>query len=387
MVRLILESYTYWQLALIAVETGAFCGFLYYAVRFLKAVRHRHLKRLGENGLPEARSVSVIVVVHDDLDYIENVLPLLLQQKYDVPYQIVVVNDMPELEETGDMLKMLSERFPNLYVTTIRNNCHFKHTRKLAYTIGIKAARYDCVLFTTTRDIPANEKWLGLMCKGFVSDRSLVWGYSRIKRVPGVLNRLERTVNIYASLPMLAAAVSGKPFSARPGNMGFARRLFFDHNGYCKHLRLNSGENDLFLQRIRHAVDTSVILSPSAVTERMPAGRFSVWYNRRKFDTYTYRYYPVSLRLFLGMENIFRVLFWGTAVTLIAMQIPFLWEISVTLIGLRLLTMAAVFRKLSKRTQEKIPYLTCFLWDIVAPADALILSISRRLKPSIDLWI
>ena len=71
---MILESYTYWQLALIAVETGAFCGFLYYAVRFLKAVRHRHLKRLGENGLPEARSVSVIVVVHDDLDYIENVL-------------------------------------------------------------------------------------------------------------------------------------------------------------------------------------------------------------------------------------------------------------------------------------------------------------------------
>ena len=384
---LILESYTYLQLVLVAVETAAFCAFLYYAVRFLKAVGHRHLKKLGEGGLPEARSVSVVVVVQDDLDYIENVLPLLLQQKYDAPYQVVVVNDTPELEETGDLLKMLSERFPHLYVTTIRDNHHFKHTRKLAYTIGIKAARYDCVLFTTTRDIPANEKWLGLMSKGFVSDRSLVLGYSRIERVSGIMNRLERAVNIFTSLPMLAAAVSGKPFSGRPGNMGFTRRLFFDSRGYCRYLRLNSGENDLYLQRVRHAADTSVILSPSAVTERRSAGRFSVWYNRRKFDTYTYRYYPVPLRLFLGMENIFRILFWSASVALIAMRISFLWEISAALIGLRLLMMAAIFRKLSKRTQEKIPYLTCFLWDIVAPADALILSISRRLKPSIDLWI
>ncbi len=385
--KIILDLYTYPQLLLAIVELVAFCVFLCYAVRFFKVVGHRHLKKMGLEGLPEAQSVSVIVVVNDDLDYIENTLPLLLQQKYDLPYQVVVVNDMPELEETSDMLKVLTERFPNLYVTTIRENHHFKHTRKLAYTIGIKAARYDCLLFTTTHDIPANDKWLGLMSKGFVSRHSLVLGYNRIQRKPGFLNRLERTVNIFTSLPMFAAAVSGKPFLARSGNMGFTRQLFFDNHGYCKYLRLNSGENDLFLQRVRKFADTSVILSPSAATEHLFAPRYSIWYNRRKFDTYTYRYYPASLRLFLGMEHLFRILFWGSALTLIIMQVPWMWIISVLLIGLRILLMSLVFRKLSKRTQEKVPYLTCFLWDIVSPVDALILSISRRLKPSIDLWI
>lgn len=367
----------------------AFVVFLcYYLGAFLSVANHRHSKKVGGLRNVKPQPVSVIVVVNNDLDYIENRLPLLLVQEYEAPYQVVVVCDTPEGDRAPEMLEELASNNGRLYVTVIPSDHKFHHTNKLALTVGMKAAIYDNVIVTSSETAPVSTEWLAMMSYGFTSDHALVSGYNRIGRAGGFFNRFQRAVNIHESLLMLSRAVAGRPYRVSRHNSGQSKALFFANRGFTDHLRLNVGESDLYIQQIAPHAESNVIINPKGVTESVPYDKASVWYNRRKFFSYPFRFFGGGARLYISASYLFTALFWLSAIALIAISPSLELRVAaVSMIVLRWIIIMSVTARFSRRTGERAPYGTLLLYDFISPAEILLLTASRNILSLKNLWI
>ena len=71
-------------------------------------------------------------------------------------------------------------------------NEKFKHGKKLAVTIGIKAARHDHLIMTDADCYPRSDQWLQLMASHLSGKKEIVLGYGGYERRKGLLNALIR---------------------------------------------------------------------------------------------------------------------------------------------------------------------------------------------------
>ena len=90
--------------------------------------------------------------VHDEAEALEKNLPLFLTQQSKRAVEVIVVDD-DSTDETPDVLKRLKAEYPNLYTTFIPNSPPNPWRRRLALTVGAKAAKGDWMLLkkATTR--------------------------------------------------------------------------------------------------------------------------------------------------------------------------------------------------------------------------------------------
>ncbi|MDE6684716.1 MAG: glycosyltransferase, partial [Duncaniella sp.] len=86
--------------------------------------------------------VSVIVYSEDDASNLEILLPQILDQDYPAPYEVIVVND-GAVDSTKDVIARLEHRYSNLYMTFTPQESRSLSRKKLALTLGIKAAKYN----------------------------------------------------------------------------------------------------------------------------------------------------------------------------------------------------------------------------------------------------
>ena len=90
------------------------------------------------------RPVSVIVVADNNAEDLRANLDSLLSQDYEPGYEVIVVVDKDE-DGTGDFLKAYGKR-PNLYTTFVPDSSRYMSRRKLAITLGVKAAKNELIL-------------------------------------------------------------------------------------------------------------------------------------------------------------------------------------------------------------------------------------------------
>ncbi len=326
--------------------------------------------------------VSVIVVVQDDFTYLEETLPLILGQQY--PEFEVVVVDLASAEEFSDALQALQEQHPHLSATRIEQDTRFPIGRKLALNVGIKAARYERLLITTTAARPTSDRWLALMARGFERG-DVVLGYCGMERKPGIVNRLIRCSRVMTSVRALSSAIRGVPYRGSIHNLGFTKTLYFGVKGF-NYLNLNSGEDDLFLQTIATPDNTAVILNPKATVRQWQWGGASWWHDLRKFESYTYKYYPLPVKNAVQWELGSRLLFLATVLTALCLLPP---EFKLGALALWLLRLGIVeFEswRIRRRLGEGGLGWCWIVYDLWAPLCEIRLWLSRTLRPSKGLW-
>ena len=178
-----------------------------------------------DNTLP---SVSIVLAVHDGEVETERNLPLLLSQDYQGEYEVIVV-DESSTDETAEVLKRLKNNHKNLYVTFIPDSSHYVSRRKLALTIGVKAARHEWILFTDADCHPADNQWLKAMAQHCSHDTELVLGATRYDVNATDYERVERIIcwwrNAYEAQKRDVYAYQGH-------NMMFRRKRFKEGNGF-----------------------------------------------------------------------------------------------------------------------------------------------------------
>ncbi len=332
-------------------------------------------------GGQQSPAVSVVVVVQDNIEYLANTLPLLLGQDYD-DFEVVVV-DLKSDEESAGLLQMMEHQWQGrLVVTKIAQDDRFPISNKMALNVGIKAARFENIIITTTEAYPANDKWLRLMARGFASGQ-VVLGYCGVEAAPGT--KLMRCSRLMAAANCLSAAVRRKPYRGFIQNMGFTKSLYFSVKGF-NHLNMNIGEDDLFVQSIARGGNTAVVVSPNATLRQRAWGGLGWWFGWCKFYGSTRRFYPRRARRFVACELVSRALFF-VAVVVVAVSLPL--EIGFGAVGLLLLRLAVVefeMWRICRRLGERGLMWSYVVYDFVSPVTAALLGISRRVNPNRNIW-
>lgn len=120
-------------------------------------------------------SFSIVMSVNNQADELRRELPLLLTLPYD-DYEVVVV-DESSTDETLDILKQQKSDHKNLYTTFLPKYPFRNNPRRLAFTLGVKAAKKEWIVFTDVSKLPPQETWLEELSAYACSPAVLLLGY------------------------------------------------------------------------------------------------------------------------------------------------------------------------------------------------------------------
>lgn len=376
----VLESH--WAWLLIGTLLILFFIQLYYYLGIYGGLpRFRNNRGISPEAVPPP--VSIIVVARENSYYfIENTLPLLLTQQYH-QFEVVVV-DCSYDDEIYLQLQEMTLRYPHLKLTRINPQPNYDHSTKLALTVGIKAATYERLLFTTIDCYPTSQRWLAIMAKGFIGG-DVVLGYCNLEIKKGFANRFIRCNRLATSIRYLAAATRGHAYRGIRHNIGFTKSLYFSHRGY-NYLNMNIGEDDLFIQTIVTRHNVSIVMNPHATIRETQYGGLKWWRSIRKIQTYAFRYYPLRARFQTSFELWTRTPLFAVAVIALV-ALPLWWKLLPALVLLlRLLIVELKIWRIGRRLGERKMVGTYILYDLIAPLSECCLALSRRLRPNKAIW-
>ncbi|MDR2936690.1 MAG: glycosyltransferase [Rikenellaceae bacterium] len=333
---------------------------------------------------PEQFPVSIVVVVRDQLYWIEEALPKLLAQNYPT-FEVVVVDDASETD-LGSAVQMMMLACPNLRYTRLNPSSKLTRTRKLALTVVIKACAYPNILFTEPNCYPTSDQWLSIMAKGF-SAGDVVIGYCGMEETPGFRNRLIRCDRLMTSVRYLSAAIAGRPYRGIAQNLAYTSAIYFGNKGFNR-LDLNTGDDDLFIRKIARRDNTAIILNPKATLRQYPYRTFRAWFGERKYLSYTFRYYPTGVKNGQFVEFFSRLLFWGATIALLAgtLRIHPLWIAAGGAILLRWLVLLFTVSRVARRLGERGLLGALLFHDLFSPVWEVLLALARRIRPSKGIW-
>ncbi len=312
----------------------------------------------------EAFPVSVIICARDEEQNLEVNLPSILEQEYP-NYEVIVVDDCSE--DNSDMtLQRLSKKYPHLKTTRIKKDAKFSHNKKLAVTVGIKAAKYDWLVFTDADCKPESMNWLKSLQKHFIAPTEIVLGYGGYKKEKGFLNHMIRFETMFIAMQYLTFAMAGKPYMGVGRNLAYRKSLFFKNKGFAGHHHIDTGDDDIFINQTAHKKNTRVAIDSKSHTRSKAASSFKAWTNQKRRHLGSFKLYKKSTRFRLSMEVISRELFY-LFIALSLLFTPFYYFYIIGAFGLRWIVQLVVLRSASKRMNEKYLFIPALFYDIILP--------------------
>lgn len=326
--------------------------------------------------------VSVIVpMFSEDYAFIEERLPLILAQNYP-DFEVVIVYVGHDSDFYEDLMR-LKATFPQITTTKIHLDPRFPISRKMALNVGIKSARYEYMVFTSTDACPQTDRWISLMAKGFTRGE-IVIGYCGVEHTKGLSNYLMRTWRMMHSADWIARAVRRLPYRGTLHNFGFTKRIYFGANGFS-HLNMNIGEDDLFLQKVMTRDNVSVILSPRASLREKTWGGMGWWMSQLRYFGSAFRFYPQAVRTFVAWEVCSRLLFFAAVACALAVMPPEYKLAALALLAARYAVTAVEVRRIARRLGEEGIAGRYFIYDLLSPLWALLLWV-RLLRKDERVW-
>lgn len=236
----------------------------FYRRRVASVARHgrQNPHEPDDSSLP---ALSVVVYSSNDTDDLAAMLSGVLAQEYPAPLEIIVVND-GSCEATKDLVEHLSLTHSNLYLTFTPQQARNLSRKKLALTIGIKAARHPIVVTTNAHARISSPHWLSSLARHFASGKDIVIGYGSPATADdnSPAKRL-RAFDIAAdAVTYLSAAIVGKPYRGNGYNLAYRKELFFENKGFSRSLNLHYGDDDIFINEIANGANTAVELSTAS---------------------------------------------------------------------------------------------------------------------------
>jgi len=320
--------------------------------------------------------ISVIICAHDEAENLEIFLPLVLKQNYPT-FEVIVVNDCSE-DNTEDVLKIFQKQYFNLNVTTIKKDEKFTHGKKLAQTIGIKAAKYETLLFTDADCYPENENWIKSVCSNYRTSTEIVLGYGAYEKTKGFLNKVIRFDTFFIALQYLSFALAGVPYMGVGRNLSYKKNLFFKNKGFANHARLLSGDDDLFVNETADSKNTKVAINAHSFTLSVPKKKFNFWLSQKKRHRTTFTRYKLKHKVLLALEPISRMLFYVCLIALLAFN--FYPIIVISFFALRLIVQMLVIYFATRKLHEKDLLLYSPIFDFIFIFIGFIIFFSRKHK-------
>jgi glycosyltransferase involved in cell wall biosynthesis len=359
------------EIILSGVLIIAFVYQLFYHFRIQNiAYQQKRKKEKSEISFnKEAVPVSVVICAKDDTDNLREFLPLFLTQEYS-EFEVIVVNDGGN-EDTEDLIREMKKSYPNLKSTFVPAGTTNLSTKKLALTLGIKAAKYDWILLSDADCYPQSSQWLATMSRNFVSGVEFVLGYSPYITQKSFLNRLITYDTLFIGMQYLGYSKHLSPYMGVGRNMAYRKDVFFRNKGFATNLHLRSGDDDLMVNYAAHKFNTRIETSPDSVIWSIPEKKYMHWYFQKERHLSVSTFYKSSSKMMLFVEPFLRGLFYlsfiGLAVFAILSQHWLLAALAGILFLTRWIVQLFITNRASKYYKGRKYFLTLLLFDIYLP--------------------
>lgn len=298
--------------------------------------------------------VSIIIAARNEMDNLErNLIPILEQDYPD--FEVVVVNDC-SWDGSQAWLEELQKTQPRLKVSQLIEQEKYPTGKKFALTIGIKAAKYDQLLFTDADCEPTSNQWLRLMQSQLTPGKDIVLGFSPYRKQPGFLNRFIRFETLITAQFYLSMALMGKPFMGVGRNLAYRKELFFKHKGFASHQHIMSGDDDLFVNEAATSTNTAIQIDPAAFVFTDAKKTFSSWSNQKSRHMSTGKYYKTNHKRMLGAYYAAMMLFYALVAANLLVNI-YAWPFVVGIFAVKFISQTIVFYLSGKKLKyQSIAY-------------------------------
>ncbi|MGE0089371.1 MAG: glycosyltransferase [Bacteroidales bacterium] len=308
--------------------------------------------------------VSIIICARNEEENLKKNLPSFLNQDYP-NFEVVVVNDCSE-DDSEILLNQMQKQYAHLKVTTIKQDEKFFHSKKLALTIGIKAAKNEWLLLTDADCFAESPKWIERMQRKFTEKTDIVLGYGGFVRKKGLLNNLIRYDALFIALQYLTFAMAHRPYMGVGRNLAYKKSLFIKNKGFATHHKLISGDDDLFINEIATKTNTNYEISHESITRTIAKDSFSGWFRQKKRHTTTSKYYKFSTKIRLFFEPFSRILFYTLFVLSLIWYTDY-YPYILGVFGLRMILQLIIYKVAINHLKEKYLLLPSLLYDIILP--------------------
>ncbi|RZJ28556.1 MAG: glycosyltransferase, partial [Flavobacterium sp.] len=317
-----LLSIFYFFIAIVAIQL------VYYVAVFGKFAFSK-----AQKNNPKRIPISVIVCAKNEAENVAKFVPLLAEQDYP-DFELVLIDDASS-DNTLELFEAFEKQYPNIKLVKVENNEAFWGNKKFALTLGIKAAKHEYLLFTDADCHPATKDWIKEMSSQFTIEKTIVLGYGAYEKLPGFLNKLIRFETMLTAVQYFSWAKAGKPFMGVGRNLAYKREEWLNVRGFIDHMKIRSGDDDLFINQAANAKNTTVCATPESFTYSEPKKTFKDWFTQKRRHVSTSGHYTAFDKAQLGLFYVTQLLFVLLAIVLLAFQ--YQWIIVASIVGFRYL--------------------------------------------------
>lgn len=376
-------------LAVVLIYEIVFYGRYIAAVpRLLR--RQAKVKDSGTNTMLNRPGCSVIVCARNEARNIRPYLQALLTQDYPI-YEVIVVNDGSQ-DDTREAIEWYMVRDSRVRMTFVPLGAHVGSTKKLAITLGAKAAQYDYLLLTDADCRPESKHWISSMMAGFSRPGTdIVLGYGAYFREKSHLNRLIQFDTLFNGLHYLGMALAGRPYMGVGRNLAYRKEFFFESGGFSTMMTARSGDDDLFVNKTANRTNTTVVVDDDSLTWSLPKQSLREWMQQKRRHLSVSTRYTAASKLHLGLEPIVRGLFYALVPAMVILSVgaffgcttvPFCPWLGVAALGALVLRWAMQFGIMtaaSRRMHQHRFGLNILYFDIILPLINLYIFITAPL--------
>ena len=352
---------THWSWDLFSVIFLIFFFFVaiqlsYVAFIFLRLAFFKGKKTVASTLMP----ISIIIAARNESDNLYDNLPFILTQDYP-EFEVIIVNNQ-SVDESAWLLKALCLQHKNLKVVEIGKNKHLLPGKKLPITLGVKAAKYEKMVFTDADCKPASNQWLRIMSETFTENHQIILGYAPYFRTKGIINRIIRYDTAFIGASYLSFALAKIPYMGVGRNLAYTKKVFESVRGFKSHYSLPSGDDDLFIQEAAVNQNYTIQISPETFCYSKASETWKGWVRQKTRHYSTSSRYKVIKKALLGIYPISLLLVWLTFVILLFNAKWF--AISLILFGFMIIVKWLIQGKCLRTLNEKGFALAFPLWDL-----------------------
>jgi biofilm PGA synthesis N-glycosyltransferase PgaC len=289
--------------------------------------------------------VSIIICARNEQKNLAENLSAVLEQDYP-DFEVVVVNDCSS-DESKYILEDFSKHYPFLKVVTIAEHERFRHGKKFAVTLGIKASKNEYLVFTDADCKPASKNWLRTIQENFTEGKEIVLGYSPYQIRPGIVNKLICLETFYTAINYFSFYLAGNPYMGVGRNLAYTKSLFFKGKGFASHMHVLSGDDDLFVNQHAYSENTAIEIRLDSHVWTEPKTTLSAFVTQKLRHAGASKLYKGSHKRMLSLQAGSGILFYAFFILLILTGKNLPWIFAVYFV--RLIVQAIVYYPLFKK--------------------------------------
>jgi cellulose synthase/poly-beta-1,6-N-acetylglucosamine synthase-like glycosyltransferase len=258
---------------------------------------------------PTTTHVSVIICLHNEEQNVPGLMQSLQNQDYPADkWELILVNDRSS-DETEALLIKWSNAMLKAKIIKIESTAPDFAPKKYAIDRAIHSAEGSIILLTDADGRPG-PLWIRSICNLYTEETGMIIGFAPYITEKPFQKLIYKILALeYMSHATVAASSTGLsfPITCVGTNLSYRKSVYLDLGGFGRFKSYHSGDDDLFLQRVRDESTWKIryIFSTDSHVPNAPPAGWAQFINQRLRYASKGLFYPIPVTLSLLVYFLF----------------------------------------------------------------------------------